>query len=91
MTSNTTEIPQTICPVCGKEVLSMRSSRSGQQTITKVTFCCGLFKISHFNCVKNLSMKIKKDCHFDPDAYVNDSSSPLLYGNCDELYFHCGK
>ena len=91
MTSNTLETPVTICPVCGKEILSMPSSRSGQQTMTQVTTCCGLFKTAHFNCAKNFSINIKKDDEFDPKSYINDTSSPLLCGNCNELCFHCGR
>ena len=67
----------------------MPSSRSGQQTITKVTTCCGLFKTAHFNCAKKNSIKIKKDYDFDPESFVNDTSSPLLCVNCNELCFHC--
>ena len=36
-------------------------------------------------------MKIKKDHEFDPKSYVNDISSPLLRGNCNELCFRCGR
>ena len=68
----------------------MRSSCSGQQRITKVTTCF-LFKTAHFNCEKGFSMKIKKYYQFDPESYVNDTSSLLLCVNCNELCFYCGK
>ena len=57
MTSNTIETPITICLVCDKEELAMRSSWSGQKSITKVTTCCGLFKTAHFTCAKGFPKK----------------------------------
>ena len=91
MTFKTTETPLTIHPVCVKEVSSMRSSRSDQYTITKVSTRCGLFNTSHFACAKQFSIKIKKDYEFDSESYINYTSSPLLCVNYNEFCFHCDK
>ena len=91
ITSNIAKTSVITCPVCDKEVLTGHASRSGHSSITKLTSCCGIFKTAHFIYAKKFSIKLNNNYNFDSKTYVNNTSSPLFYINCNEKYFHCGK